>query len=88
MAGMSISRNVARWGGLRLSRRLGRSIPFVGALVALGTLGYAIRRKGWLGGTLDTGLSAVPFVGALKTAVEVARGRDIIADRAGAAQSR
>ena len=85
---MSMSRNVARWGGLRLSRRLSRSIPFVGALVALGTLGYAIRRKGWLGGTLDTGLNAVPFVGALKTAVEVARGRDIIADRRHAAQSR
>jgi hypothetical protein len=85
---MSISRNVARWGGLRLSRRLSRSLPFVGGLVALGTLGYAIRRKGWFGGTLDTGLNAVPFVGAVKTAVEVARGRDIIADRAGAAQSR
>ena len=83
-----MSRNVARWGGLRLSRRLSRSIPFVGALVALGTLGYAIRRKGWLGGTLDTGLNAVPFVGALKTAVEVARGRDIIADRRHVAQSR
>jgi hypothetical protein len=85
---MSMSRNVARWGGLRLSRRLSRSIPFVGALVALGTLGYAIRRKGWLGGTLDTGLNAVPFVGALKTAVEVARGRDIIADRRHVTQSR
>jgi hypothetical protein len=85
---MSMSRNVARWGGLRLSRRLSRSIPFVGALVAFGTLGYAIRRKGWLGGTLDTGLNAVPFVGALKTAVEVARGRDIIADRRHVAQSR
>jgi hypothetical protein len=85
---MSISRNVARWGGMRLSRRLGRSIPFVGTLVALATLGYAIRRKGWLGGSIDTGLTAVPFVGALKTAVEVVRGRDIIADRPGAATRR
>ena len=31
-------------------------------------------RWSWLGGTLDTGLNAVPYVGALKNAVEVVRG--------------
>ena len=72
---------VARWGGARVSRRLARSVPFFGAIVALGMLGYAVRRKGWLGGTVDTTLNAIPVVGALKTVAEVVRGRDLIADR-------
>ena len=62
-------------------RRLGRSIPYFGAAVALFTLGSAIRRKGKLGGVADTVLNAIPFVGAAKNVAEVARGRDFIRDR-------
>jgi len=79
---MSIGRTVARWSGARLSRRFGRSIPFFGTAIALATLGAAIRQKGWLRGAADTALNAVPFVGGAKTAIEVARGRDLLADRA------
>ena len=32
-------------------------------------------------GVLDTGLNAVPFVGAAKNVMELARGRDIFPDR-------
>jgi hypothetical protein len=78
---MSISRTVTRYGATRLSRRLSRSIPFIGAIVALAALGSAIRRKGVVGGSTDTVLNAIPFVGALKTVAEVVRGRDFIADR-------
>lgn len=78
---MSISGSVTRYGATRISRRMSRSIPIVGALVALAALGSAIRRKGWLGGTVDTTLNAVPVVGAMKTVAEVVRGRDFIADR-------
>jgi hypothetical protein len=45
------------------------------------TVAGSIRRKGIIGGTVDTGLDAIPFVGALKAAVEVARGRDFIPDK-------
>jgi hypothetical protein len=68
---------------VRLSRRLARSVPFFGAIVAFAALGAAMRRKGVVGGAVDTGLNAVPFVGALKTAVEVFRRRDIIPDKHG-----
>jgi hypothetical protein len=78
---MGISDNVLRWGGVRFSRRLARSVPFVGALVALGTLGYAIRQKGLARGTADTALNAIPYVGALKNAAEVVRGRDFLRDK-------
>jgi hypothetical protein len=78
---MSISGSVARWGSVRISRRLARSVPFFGAIIAIAALGSAVRRKGVMGGAMDTGLNAMPFVGALKTAVEVMRGRDIFPDR-------
>jgi len=44
-------------------------------------LGDAVRRKGLFGGTVDTGLNGIPFVGALEAVAETARGRDHIADR-------
>jgi hypothetical protein len=53
-----------------------------GTAIALATLGAAIRQKGWLRGAADTVLNAVPFVGSVKTAIEITRGRDLLADRA------
>jgi hypothetical protein len=76
-----VNASLARWGATRLSRRLVRAVPFLGILVGAATLGAAIRRKGLFGGVLDTTLTAVPFVGAAKTVLEVARGRDLIANR-------
>jgi len=45
------------------------------------TIASTVRRKGLVSGTFDTGLNAIPFVGALKNVVEVARGRDFFPDR-------
>ena len=73
---------VARWGGARMSRRLARSMPWIGAVVAAATVVGTMRRKGIVGGTFDTGLSAIPLVGALKNGIEVVRGRDFFPDRA------
>jgi hypothetical protein len=78
---MSMGNRLARYGGMRLSRRLGRSIPVIGAAVALATIYSTVRRKGVVGGTMDTGLNAVPFVGAAKNVVEMIRGRDFFPDR-------
>ena len=64
-----------------MSRRLGRSLPWIGAGVALVTIASTVRRKGLVSGTFDTGLNAIPLVGALKNVVEVARGRDFFPDR-------
>ena len=77
-----MTNRVARWGGARLSRRLRRSVPVLGAAIAAATVFATMRRKGLIGGAFDTGLNAIPFVGAAKNAVELARGRDFFPDRA------
>jgi len=66
---------------MRLSRRLRRSIPILGTAIAVATIVSTVRRKGVVSGTLDTGLNAVPLVGALKNIAEVVRGRDFFPDR-------
>lgn len=81
---MTMTRRVTRWGGATLSRRLSRSLPWVGAAIAIATVASTVRRKGVISGTLDTGLNAIPFVGAAKNVIEMARGRDFFPDRFGA----
>jgi hypothetical protein len=56
-------------------------MPWIGAVVAIGAIGSAIRRKGLFGGALDTALDATPVVGAAKNAIEAIRGRDFIKDK-------
>jgi hypothetical protein len=77
---MGFTHSLARWGALRLSRRLARFVPLVGTAVALATLGAAVRRKGLVGGAADTSLNVIPVVGGLKLAYEWVRGREIIDD--------
>jgi hypothetical protein len=74
--------HLARWGGARLSRRFARTMPIVGAGLALATVAATMRRKGFVRGALDTGLNAVPFLGAAKNTYEIVRGRDLFPDRA------
>jgi hypothetical protein len=62
-----------------------RSIPILGTAIAVATIASTVRRKGLVGGSLDTGINAVPFVGALKNGVEILRGRDFFPDRSPAA---
>jgi hypothetical protein len=77
------ARNVAvRWGQRKAARRLGRTIPWIGAAVAVAGLAATVRRKGLIGGSLDTALNAMPVVGSLKNVAEFMRGRDFIRDRA------
>ena len=77
---MTRRRRVGRWAGRRLARRLGKAVPFVGALVAVGFLAETIRRKGVMRGLADTALNAVPFFGAVKNGIELFTD-DWIADR-------
>ena len=78
---MAVQQQALRYGQQRVMRRLSRSVPWIGAAVALLTLASTIRRKGMLGGTVDCALNAIPFVGAVKNTCEVVRGRDFIRDR-------
>ena len=78
---MTIQQQALRYGQRRVTRRLGRAIPWIGTAIALITLGSTIRRKGVMRGTADTALNAIPFVGGLKNLAEIVRGRDLFADR-------
>ena len=78
---MTVSKQVTQYARGRLLRRLSRSMPWIGALVAVAAVGSAIRRKGVFGGALDTALDATPGVGAVKNAFEAIRGRDFIRDK-------
>lgn len=78
-----MTNRLVRWGGARLSRKLGKSIPILGAAIAVATVAATMRRKGVISGVLDTALNAIPFVGAAKNATEVVRGRDFFPDRYG-----
>ncbi len=77
---MSVKGQAAQYMQRRIARKLLRAVPMLGALVALGTLAASIRRKGPVGGAVDTVLDFIPFVSGVKNAVEIVRGRDLIAD--------
>ena len=74
---MGMTRQLNQYASRRMTRRLYRTMPWIGGALALLTLGGAIRRKGFLGGTLNTVLDFVPFVGGAKNFAEVTRGRDL-----------
>lgn len=78
---MALTQQAVRYGQRRVIRKLSRSIPWIGGALAVLALGSAIRRKGVVGGSLDTAITAIPFVGGAKSLVELAMGRDIIRDR-------
>jgi putative toxin of predicted polymorphic toxin system len=76
-----VAKHLKQYAGRKLTRRLYRSVPWIGGVVALVTIGAAIRKKGFLGGTVDTALDMIPFVGGAKNLVEAGRGRDFIRDK-------
>ena len=78
---MGITRQALQYGQRRVMRKLLRSVPLLGGIVAVATVVRAVRRKGLFGGTLDTALDVIPFVSGAKNVMEIARGRDFIADR-------
>jgi hypothetical protein len=78
---MGMNSQFRQYATRRVTRKLTRAIPWLGAAIALMTLGGAIRRKGLFGGALDTALDFTPVVGTMKNMAEVGRGRDFIRDR-------
>ncbi len=69
-----------RWAALKVARRLAKSIPVVGTLVAVGFLAHSVRRKGVVGGVVHSTLDAIPFVGFVKNGIELFTD-DLIPDR-------
>jgi hypothetical protein len=78
---MANAKPIRSYATRKLTRRLTRSIPYIGAAIAIVTIGSAIRRKGFVRGVIHSGLDAIPFVGGAKNIAEAARGRDFLPDR-------
>jgi hypothetical protein len=78
---MLIAEQVTQYASGRITRRLYRAVPWLGGLIAIAAMGRAVRRKGLVGGTLDTVLDFIAFVGGAKNLAEAGRGRDFFPDR-------
>ena len=78
---MANARPLTRYAGRKLTRRLSRSLPWIGGVIALATIGSAMRRKGIVRGAVHSVLDAIPYVGAAKNIAEATRGRDFIPDK-------
>ncbi len=66
----NLTRKVVHAGGWTVAKRVAKSIPYVGTVMAIGLVGYDIKRKGLVKGVLNSGLDAIPFVGTGKNIVE------------------
>jgi hypothetical protein len=76
----SVKRKVAEAGGWVVAKRVAKSIPYVGTAMAIGLVGYDIKRKGVVKGVLNSGLDAIPFVGLGKNVIEFFTG-DLLPDK-------
>jgi hypothetical protein len=76
----SLKRKAAEAGGWMAARRVAKSIPYVGTAMAIGFIGYDIKRKGLVKGVINSGLDAIPFVGAGKNIIEFFTG-DLLPDK-------
>jgi hypothetical protein len=80
MAG--ILRSVLRAGGVRLAVKTSKSIPLIGTVVAIGLIGYEVKKKGLVKGLVNTALDATPVLGTTKNVIEMVTG-DWLPDKSG-----
>jgi hypothetical protein len=76
----SLTRRAARAGGWRLAKRIIKPIPVIGTALALGLVGYELKKKGVFRGAVHVGLDLTPVVGTAKGIVELFTG-DLIPDK-------
>lgn len=76
----SLTRKAVHAGGWAVAKRVAKSIPYVGTGMAIFFIGSDIKRKGVIKGTLNSGIDAIPFVGAAKNVVELFTG-DLLPDK-------
>ena len=76
----SLKRKLVHAGGWTIAKRVAKSIPYVGSAMAIGLVGYDIKRKGVVKGIANAGLDAIPFVGLGKNVIEFFTG-DLLTDK-------
>ncbi len=76
----SLKRKIVHAGGWSIAKRVAKSIPYVGSVMAIGLVGYDIKQKGVVKGIINSGLDAIPLVGLGKNAIEFFTG-DLLPDK-------
>ncbi len=76
----SVLRRIIQAGSARVAVKAAKTIPVIGTAVAIGLVGYEIKKKGLIKGLVNTALDATPFVGVAKNAIELVTG-DWLADK-------
>ncbi len=76
----SLKRKVIHAGGWQIAKRVAKSIPGAGTAIAIGLVGFDIKKKGVVRGVINSGLDAIPVVGLVKNTVEFFAG-DFLADK-------
>jgi len=76
----SIKRKLVHAGGWQVAKRVAKTIPFGGTVVAVVLIGSDVKNKGVIKGVLNSGIDAIPFVGLAKNTVELFTG-DLIPDK-------
>lgn len=69
-----ILRRIIRAARARIAVRAAKTIPVVGAAVAIGLIGYEVKKKGLIKGVVNTALDATPVLGATKNVIEIFTG--------------
>ena len=75
-----VGRKVLHAGGWQVAKRVAKMVPFGGTVIVVGLVGHDIKKKGLVGGVVNSGIDAIPFVGLAKNAVEIFAG-DFIPDK-------
>lgn len=83
----SLKRKLVHAGGWQVAKRVAKSVPYVGTVMAIGLVGYDIKRKGVVKGIANAGLDAIPFVGLGKNVVEFFTG-DLLPDKESTSQKK
>lgn len=76
----SIKRKLVKAGGWQLAKRAAKSIPPFGTVLAIGFVGYDIKKKGVVRGVINSGLDAIPLIGTGKNIIELFTG-DFLPDK-------
>jgi hypothetical protein len=76
----SIKRKAAEAGGWQVAKRVAKSVPYLGSVMAIGLVGYDIKKKGVIKGVTNSVLDAIPLLGTAKNVVEFFTG-DFLPDK-------
>lgn len=70
----TVLRRIIQAGSARAAVKVAKIIPVIGTAVAIGLVGYEIKKKGFIKGLVNTAMDATPFVGVAKNAIELVTG--------------